>query len=235
MSDIINLLEYIQKTGISSALILCGIASLCAIAGIFYHLVYKRDQDEHRNNFIKVVESLEAHITSEESKFGALSVALEKLSTAITEINITLVKDHITRADIDRDQWSIVKARIDETAEVVFSGAMMNACLTCEQDCNYLIEFSKLIQTRRKESWHIWEQSAIPRSILTIIEQVDEELYPKVVEQYIPDITSICKNKDYSKFSKEVRVELIKSKVDVYKEKVKRDWETAILRRVNML
>lgn len=233
---LLDLTKFLQESGISSALIVCGIICFAILMVVFYRVIYIPHQEGHKANFQEVIKTIKEHILEESSVLKGFTDSITKVSDEIVKINLTLVKEHITRADVDKEQWALVKARLDETAEVVFCGAIMNACMDCSNtDCTYYQEFSKLIQIRRKESWHIWEESAVPVSVLTIIEQIDAKLYPIVIDRYIPDIVSICHDETYSKFPKEVRIELLRNKVEVYKEKVKRDWESEILRRVNIL
>ena len=213
-----------------------GFITIVIMAILFYQFLYKRDMGDHKTSIDRVHDLLMEHINDEDSVFDKIHKSVDKLNDAVSDIKHTLITERITRAEVTTEQWNIVRVRLEETAEITFSSAILNSCMSCDETlCEYLKEFGKLVQARRIESWHIWEKAAVPTSILSIVQQVDEEMYPKVTEKYIPDIVSICHNPTYKILPKEARIELIKAKTEAVKEKVKSDWFQAIYRRIHVI
>lgn len=177
------------------------------------------------------IQDEEATLTSTEGKVVSLMSNVNNLHKTVDEISATLAINFIEKANTYSGEWEIVKNRLEETADVTFLGAYA-ACESCVGKCEYSMLFRKIIEERRKESFDLWERQAIPIHILKIVEQVDKELFPVVLQAYIPDILSVCTTR---RLPLEKRRELVKQKAEFVSSKVKQDWEDAILKRIKLI
>lgn len=226
LKGILQFLSYAKTTGFLEFFLCFSVFS------VYY--IFNRNNKEAAIRIEGVATSFKEFKIKSYEADEKLCTTITKLTESIDKINLALVRNHITKADLYKNEWKLVTQRLNETANITFLCAFKEVCYNCDGQCKYLAKFSEIIEKRRKESFHIWEREAIPISVLKIVEQVDEELYVKVLQQYIPDITAICNNDAYNKLDKEIIINLLKQKIEIVIEKVKCDWMGAILKRVNI-
>ena len=236
MNIVLGLMRWASESGFFGFFLFMLIMGLIFGFFVFVKYIYGERLRTVGDSMGTMMMKLDEHIRAGNKDYLRLVDTINDLAEKITKIDLVLVSRYITEADLKEDDWGLVSARLAETAEVTFFGAYAKACKGCDGgSCTFLMEFSELIEARRKESHHIWEREAIPTSIFTIVEQVNKDEYVKVLQQYIPDIVSICDNPIYEELDRKLILILIRQKVEVVIDKVKCDWNNAILKRVNLV
>jgi len=211
---------------------------LVLLTGMFAYFlkVFNKNNVKVKDCVDGVQKTLVNHIRDEEGAFSAVTKTLvglvnqtNTLHGKVEEFSAALAAAFIKKADVYEEEWAEVKERLFATADEAFNGALA-ACGNCVGKCGFVDRFLEIVAKRRAESFRIWEVEAIPQAVLKVVEQIDKELYPRVIDIYLPDILSICVDR---RAGLEKRKALVQEKVLKYKEQVKMDWEEAILKRLH--
>lgn len=190
--------------------------------------VYKRDIKDRSDKAENIETMLNTHVADELVLFENLGKSIDSLSKAINDINLKLVRNHITKSDLYQTEWKTIVQRIDETAEVLYNGAITDA-EKGEKPHEIQIRFVASAAQRVKESFRIWAEQGVSYEMLETIKTVDKLCQPTGLA-YLAEAVSTLENGQLLKGEK---LSIFRQKIYLYIEKIKSLWHDSLIERVN--
>jgi hypothetical protein len=229
MNNIILALKYMTESSHANVVILCFLIGLCVLGIILYKNIYVRDNKEHEKRGLDLLADFKDYRGYQEKINERIAAAIEKINTNIVNINDILAKDCLLKAKVKQAHYDIILDRLYGTADYVFSEITKMACKFCNDKCLFRDEFSKLVQERRKDSFHIWERMGVSRSVLDIIEQIDKPRFDIIWNRYLLEITNVCNDKVRCK---EDRMQEVAKMCNIYSKLIKAEYLMDIEKRL---
>ena len=197
---------------------------------LFYQFVYRRDIQERIDRTKTIVDTFDRHVEDEVGVFTELKKSIEHLNESIQTINIALAKNHITKADLRNSEWKDIILRIEENTTEMFN-TLLTSCTNIKKVSKEDIKkvFIATASDKRRDAYAIWEQQAIPRIILDIIDYVYKQVYPRAL-QYLDDILDTFSNEALTRLERDV---IVASKINEYKKIYIADWKESFIEKIN--
>jgi hypothetical protein len=192
----------------------------------FFLYKYSRDRKDTGDQILIINNRIAEHERKANNIF-------DNINKTIEQIKDTLAKHFISKPDLETGDYKHILFRIEGTAHVVFS-EFSRLVLDCKNDecdgCQMIPSIISLLGQRRRESFNYWEELAIPRRILNIVEKVDDVLFTKHIK-YLNDIHTTCMSYKDDQSRQETEVRAV---ARAYEAKVIEEWKTTFIEKINL-